>query len=441
MSDSLYAATNAKQGGAFGRLLPPQWTDRAGINRRLPQTTRGGRTGPGAGETNGCAPHQFKVVKTLVDLRALKSEWDVLFSQSGRPGQVFQTHAWCQTWTETFLSEQGGSSSLFILTARQGDRLVMVWPLAKEHSAGLTRLVWLGSPVTQYGDVLVDHNEDVGALLTKVWSFIKDEADVAYIQLAKVREDAILHRFMQSSGALRTLVEGAPQLDLSQASDYEGYAQKFSTKSRKTRQRKMRKLAKVGEVTIDRHHGGEAARETVREALAMKRIWLQATGRVSKAIMDPRTEAFFLAICDEAVAQEAGTLVTAMRVDGKLAAAEICFSCKGQLVVHVLVYELEFEKFSAGQNLLEHSIAACFENEITCFDLMAPADSYKLAWADKSLEVTDWCQPLTFAGRCWVVGYLGLVRENLKRAQAATPLSVRRFLAGVHCRLTAQRAP
>ncbi|MEO1207153.1 MAG: GNAT family N-acetyltransferase [Pseudomonadota bacterium] len=380
---------------------------------------------------------QLCVVSTLEELRALKDDWDGLFSKSGKPGQVFQTHAWCMTWAQTYLNGAERSASLFILTARRDGRLVMVWPMVKERSTRLARLVWLGAPVTQYGDVIVDDREDVSALLSHAWARIRAERGVDYIQLGKVREDAVCAPFVAATGAVQTLSEGAPQLDLSNAADYDGYASKFSTKSRKTRQRKMRKLAKLGEVTIDRVHGGAEARKIVSEALALKRVWLQATGRVSKAIMDPRTENFFLAICEDAVAEAAGTLVTALRVDGKLAAAEICFACKGQLVVHVLVYDNEYERFSAGQNLLEHSIASCFDNGVECFDLMAPADGYKLAWADRTLMVRDWCQPLTLRGRFWVHGYLGHVRENLKRAQAVTPLWARRILARGHRMLTA----
>lgn len=393
--------------------------------------------GHGNASVNEAGQVQFSTVKDPVELYALKADWDELFAHAGHGGQVFQTHGWCRTWAATFLKPgQNNSDELFVVTGRVDGRLVMVWPLVRERSHGMSRLVWLGAPVTQYGDCLLSQDVDKDAVLDSAWAFISQAANVDYVLLGKVREDATVAPLMARIGAVATVVESAPHLDLSTAQSYADYAGKFSRKSLKTRARKFRKLEQMGDVTLDRLSGGPEAQQVVSEALALKRDWLRQTGRVSKAIMCPDTEMFFLNATSLEAADEMGTLVTALRLDGELLAAEICFVCKGHLVVHVLVYALSYEKFSAGQLLMERSIEACFDLGVTRFDLMAPGDAYKFAWSDDTLAVTDWAVPMGLRGRVWVRGYLGFARERLKQMQARMPLGLRRKLAALHARLS-----
>lgn len=395
---------------------------------------RGGAGQP-AVEPEGSLGVEFGLVDTLDGLAALGVDWAALFERHGRPGQVFQTHAWCLAWAKSFLADPDHAARhrLFVVTARRDGRLVLVWPLMEDRSAGGSRLVWLGSPVTQYGDVVMDVSAgDATAMLAAAWDFVRERSRAAYVHLAKVREDALVAPFLKKIGAAATVREHAPHLDFADAPDYETYAtRKYSKKARKNRTRNERKLGELGSLSIDRLAGGPVAQQTVREALALKRAWLKKTGRISRAIHDPATEAFFVALCAEDVAAEAGSVVTALRVGGALAACEISFVCKGHLVVHVLVYGDTFERFSPGKVLVENAVEACFHHGIERYDLMAPADAYKVAIADRSLEVVDWALPMSISGTLWVRAYLGLVRPGLKRLQAATPVAVRRNLTAL----------
>lgn len=394
---------------------------------------RAGSPSKGSARLPATAPVSFDVIDTLEGLAGLGSDWNDLFAQHGRPGQVFQTHAWCQAWARSFLADpqHAGRHRLFIVTAHCEDRLVLVWPLMEERSAGSTRLVWLGTPVTQYGDVVMDPTAgDIDAMLAAAWKFLRARSKADYVHLAKAREDALIAPFLARIGAVATVRETAPHLDFSEAANFASYADvKYSRKARKNRARNERKLAEFGAFAIDRLEGGTRAQQAVREALALKRRWLKTTGRVSRAINDPATEAFFVSLASAEIAQDAGTVVSTLRIGETLAACEISFVCKGHLVVHVLVYASEYERFSPGKVLVENSIEACFAHGVRRYDLMAPADAYKVAIADRCLEVVDWALPVNARGALWVRTYLGFARPRLKRLQAAMPIEVRRYLS------------
>ena len=75
------------------------------------------------------------------------------------------------------------------------------------------------------------------------------------------------------------------------------------------------------------------------------------------------------------------------------------------------------------------------------FDMMAPADAYKLGWADEAVHFTDWAVPLSAAGawyiRLWLrYGWLWLKRlgHNLPRPLANLASRLCRWRAHTYLR-------
>jgi CelD/BcsL family acetyltransferase involved in cellulose biosynthesis len=101
----------------------------------------------------------FELVSDRASFDALEAEWNDLFRRSGGGAQVFQTFIWNWHWCNHYLpaaNEGSTAISLAVVTGRRAGRLVMVWPLVSESAAGLRQLAWMGEPVSQYGDVLVE---------------------------------------------------------------------------------------------------------------------------------------------------------------------------------------------------------------------------------------------------------------------------------------------
>lgn len=379
----------------------------------------------------------FDLITSQADFHALEHEWTALFERAGRPEQVFQTFPWCRHWVDAFLGSPGSSSKLAILTARDGGRLVMIWPLVLNRIAGLKELSWLGEPVSQYGDVLAEPGPCLERDLEAAWAHIVRTIRPSVARLNKTRADSVVAPLMRALGARITQNQQAPYVDLTRGADWATLEKRhFTAKSIKNRRRQLRRLEDLGAVSVETHGAGPEAQALAVAAIQMKRAWLAEKGLVSPAISNERTLRFFTDLAGNAAL---GPYVrfSSLKVGATTAAISLNFACKGRIAVHVIVYASEFEKAGAGAVLMEHAVKQAFESGFTVYDLLAPGGGYKHEWTEFSVPVADYCLSLTPAGHFYTDAYLALLRPRLK--QTVERLSaLKRRLRGL--KLLTQRA-
>ncbi len=369
----------------------------------------------------------FEIVSAREGFDALEQDWNALFDRAGRPAQAFQSFNWLWHWANHYLAPSA-APGLAIVTVRRAGRLILVWPLVRERTAGLDCLAWMGAPVSQYGDILVDDLPDADAVIRASWMYIATRLAPDLVRLRKVRADAAVAPLLAEIGASSSERQQAPFLDLASAPDFDAYETRYPAKARKNRRRQMRRLEECGSVAFETHARGEAARELARFGLSLKRAWLSGKGLVSPALADDRMTRFIAdtADCDD---RPTGCRVSVLRAAGEAAAIQIAYACKGRLLVHVIVYAAPFEKAGAGNLLIEESLRRAKADGIETFDLLAPGDAYKMDWADGAVAVEDFAVELSRAGKLYATIYLGFVRQRLKAAITALPASVRRRVA------------
>lgn len=373
---------------------------------------------------------ELALIVDRADFDALEDEWNALFERAGRSSQVFQSFNWNWHWANHYLDGALGGISglkLSIVTGRKDGRLVMVWPLVSERVRGITQIFWMGEPVSQYGDVLLDDLPDPFETLEAGWNFLIRHARGDVVRLRRVRADSIVAPLLERSGALASNKLVAPFLDLSSATDFAAYEQRYSSRARRNRRRLARRLEEHGAVQYQRLHGGAAAAKLAETALSLKTEWLKDRGLTSLAISDPRMRRFFASAVEGSL-RPVNAIVSAIMCGGDPAALEISFACKGRAALHVIVFNLKHEKFGAGSLLLEQCIRDGFKEGLSTYDLLAPGDNYKLDWSDASVEVQDWSMPLTLAGQTYARLYLGLVRSRVKAVVEALPQSLRKLM-------------
>lgn len=378
----------------------------------------------------------FSLVSDRRDFDALEEDWNDLFARAGSSQQLFLGFNWLWHWANHYLA--GSGQRLAILVARRNGRLAMVWPLVSERKHGLRVLSWMGDPVSQYGDVLVEECNDRIELLRAGWARLRAETKADAVSLRKVRADAAIAPLLKELGGQVTETLQAPYLDLASAPDYAAYEERYSRSVRGERRRLTRRLAEKGDVAFDEQTGSSQAREYVQAAIAMKRRWLADRGLVSKAYADDRFASFF---CDVtgASARPAGCAISAIKSAGKPIAFAITLRCKERVALHILTFDIDFSKSGAGVLVLEDSIRNASNAGAGCYDMLAPGDSYKLAWADGTVTVEDWALPLTIAGRLYTRLYLDLVRNGGKKLLARIPDGARRKLAGALSQVLAKK--
>ena len=118
---------------------------------------------------------ELDLVTTVSEFHNLEQDWDALFEAAGRSSQFFQRFSWLRHWCEVFVNSAptGNNQRLAIVLGRENGRLVMVWPLVQSRTAGVSTLTWMGSPVSQYGDVLLESHPDDGHWLSQGLAFIR----------------------------------------------------------------------------------------------------------------------------------------------------------------------------------------------------------------------------------------------------------------------------
>lgn len=370
---------------------------------------------------------QLELVTSREAFDELEQEWTDLYERAGRPGNPFQSFAWCWHWANNFLNPRK-ADELFILTGRTDGKLTMVWPMVRERAAGMNSITWLGAPVTQYGDVLIDGEKPLN-MLREAWRYLHANANADIISLYKVREDSAIAPLMCEIGSVMTHKDKAPYADLSQSETFEDYAQgRYTSKRRKYLRRYARRFEELAPLKTDVLDPGNEARQTTEELIALKQDWLRSKSMVSRALSDPRTTKFFLDTATD-VKRHTGCRVTALRFGDELIGANLAYLAKGRLIVHVIAYNLEHEKWSPGNLTTYEDIKHCKEDGIQSFDFMGPFADFKLDWSDDTVEVNDWAIPLSIKGKLWTHLYLGYGRDKLKALHRAMPRSIKKVTA------------
>ena len=381
--------------------------------------------------TKTAAAVDFALIADRTVFDALEADWNNLFDRAGRPTQVFQTFNWNWHWANHYLSGAPGGIAglkLSIVTGRRDGRLIMIWPLVTERVRGITQIFWMGEPVSQYGDVIIDDVPDALEVMRAGWDFLSTHAKGDVVRLRRVRNDAAVAPLMEDIGARITDRQKAPYLDLASAPTFAKYEERYSGRTRRNRRRLARRLEEIGPIAFERHMGGVEARALAVKALELKSEWLRHRSLVSHAISDARMTRFFAAAA-EGKDKSTNCVVSVLKSNGEPAAVEVSFTCKGRLAMHVIVYSLKFEKSGAGVLLMEKSIHDGYADGVGVYDMLAPGDNYKLDWADDSADVFDWVKPLSLAGLTYSRLYLGFLRSRAKNAIGSMPESLRRILS------------
>lgn len=376
------------------------------------------------------------VLRSRAEFDALEAEWNDLFARGGRGAHVFQTFNWNWHWANHYIDAPGCNCTLAIVTVRRQERLVALWPLMLVHRFGLRVAKWIGEPVSQYGDALIDPREDLAAILERSWHAITHDLDAHALHLRKVRADAHALPLIVKAGAVTTAQEEAPYLDLASAPDFAAYEERYSAKARKNRRRLSRRLAALGSVSTLTHTGGSAARAAATEAIALKLQSLAATGRISPALADARYAAFFADAADGG-AHPSGCRVSQMKVGDDVVASCIDVSSHTHRAAHLIVHDPRFDACGPGALMAEHWVRTASDEGMAVFDFLAPAHAYKWEWADDAVAVNDYAVATSAVGILIVKGYFAVLRPRLKSAVEHAI----RLKAAAHALLQGRRPP
>lgn len=359
------------------------------------------------------------LVEDIAGFLALRRDWEALFERSAAPSQLFQSHVFLRHWAAHYLA---ADTRLSIVIARRAGELVMIWPLIRQKRYGLDTLRFMGVPVAQFGDVLVNQGEK--ALLEAGWAFIQTlRADL--FEARKLRADSRLALSGLLDGAVQGDRQEAPFADLVRRVGEAGPSLVYPARERSNHRRRLRRLQERGPLTHAMPPPGPEAAHLAATAIAMKRAVLARRGIVAPVLNDPRFAAFFTDLATDA-SGEATLRIASILSEGAPIGIDLSFDCRGHSFAHVLATDPGHEHDGIGKILIHHSFASARARGSTIFDLLAPSEPYKLEHADGSVVVSDHLRPLSLKGR--LACHLGIQhwRPLLKTVAKRLPASLAR---------------
>lgn len=314
-------------------------------------------------------------------LEAVAGDWQALESEAGA-ATPFQSLAMARAATEVHL--RGGEVPR-IAVVRQAGRPVVILPTVVGTRFGLKVARFLGDPLIQYGDAVCAPGT-ARRHLEAAFHAAADPAVVDALHLRKVRHDARIAPVLCNQADAFNHDE-APFLDVA------GF--QAEEEPRQVR-RARRKLAALGPLRLDVTQG-DAAREHLREALALKRRWLETRRLPSSVVGCDHWESAILRLA----AHEGDTRLrlAVLHVGDRPAAYEIAFTAGDRWYAFLGAIADDFARHSPGRVQVADTIAWCRDNGFGRYDLLAPADEAKRSYCPDAAPVADYSHALRPAGR------------------------------------------
>lgn len=311
------------------------------------------------------------------ELDRLQSEWQGLLP-ANHLNCVFVHPAWQRVWLEEF----GDGREPYILSVREGERLVGLAPLLREGS----RIELIGNyQICDYMDFIVTPGFEEGFFAAVLASLQGDEwTELELRGLPAYSPTLRLLPEMASALGLKATTEleaVCPRVELPES--WEEFLAQLGKKDRHELRRKMRRL----------HSGG--ARVELRILQSPEEVeaglddffWMHRASRQDKAhFMGEKMEAFFRRMAVTMAGEGLGCLYM-MEMDGRRVASVFCFDCGDELALYNSGYDPNYAHLSVG--LL--SKALCLGNAIERgkrrLDFLRGDEPYKYDLGGKDLEV------------------------------------------------------
>lgn len=367
----------------------------------------------------GCEPKPLRL-EVHDCVAALDQSWREL-EQRSADGTVFQGADWCRAWIEA-ARVVGAVEAPRIVTLWRGSRLVLLWPLAVRRLSVFRVLHALAEPATQYGDLLVDPDEDRAALVEMAWHAVRSWRDIDVIELRRVPDGSSLANLRElARHAVDRSRDSAPLVDFRMLAADRADRQRTS-RTRNALRRHERLLAELGPVGFEIVAEPQEQCAAIAKAFALKREWQKEKSVASAGYAHRASEG-----CLQRLARDGCLFVARLRVGEQTAALEIGALRQRRYWSLVQSYDLRFARHAPGRLLFWHLLGKCPELGIDVFDFLAPACRHKLEWSNTDIGIRDYLVPTSARGSV-ALSYLSVVKPRLRDLYRQLPSKLRGHL-------------
>jgi len=375
---------------------------------------------------------------------ALEGEWDALVERSAS-ASIFLTSEWLRPWWRHL---RGTGDQLYVLTAREGDRLVGLAPLYRSRVTAyglgsLRRLGFIGdaSGDSEYLDFIIEPGREADVLRAFLDYIEADQAgwDVAELRLLPKGSPnyELLRQLAAERGYLRE-ADDVPCSSLELPDDWEGYLKMLQPRFRTKVRSLLRRLPSEQGAMFDQCTSPDELPERLASLFELHQRRWRSEGKPGSFASEARRR--FYAEMAEAFLRRGWLRFYSLRLGERFAAHEFSFERLGRVYYLQQGFDTGCGKLSVGVALKAHVIRESIARGARQYDFLGGIAAHKEKWGARPA----WCAHLTLARpglrtrwHLWLPRFAARVRD---RGRALTPAGVLRLKRGLQERIRQARA-
>jgi CelD/BcsL family acetyltransferase involved in cellulose biosynthesis len=320
-------------------------------------------------------------VERLNSLVGAGDVWERLLAADPHP-TFFSTPAWLTTWWQHY---QAGRE-LLLLAVRQGDNTVGFAPLMLEPIPGGRAVLFLGSGLSDYADVLVDESQaERRTVVFAVLDYLAEHFRNALFDLQEIPEHSptldLINAWARERGITAATVAQDVCPIIALPEEPELYHKQLRKSFLADIRRGDRRLRERGEVVIVDHLQPPQGDWTdLRDQMSeLQSQRMRTKGEVP--MWHGPVGAFVKDVLQSADA--AGKLrLTGLYLDGKLIAYELCFLHRTTIYAWSRAFDEEHRNTGPGKIALLHLLEQGITQGYRVFDLLRGEEPYKALWTN-----------------------------------------------------------
>ena len=320
----------------------------------------------------------FEIVTRENDFWNLKETWNSLNRKSGYR-KLALSHEWFWTWWKTF----GATGSLWIVVAKENDKIVGIAPFMK------TVIFQLGIPLRTIQFLANAHSDEAGFIIPEnenqfyiqlVDFLFENRSEFDFLNFMLLTEEDVFVKMARTQKELHHFFWGtrpgvaSPVLQLSP--NFDNYLAGLSKKSRYNVRKKRREIEKVDGFGIQSYAGEGDVEEFLEYARQIERnSWKYEEG---KSLLSNECVWKFYQLIISEVSKHGAFYGFILFLHDKPAAYEITFASGDELLSQKISYDEKWRKYSPGFVLKTDVIRWACEKGFRTNHLLGDIEPWKL---------------------------------------------------------------
>jgi CelD/BcsL family acetyltransferase involved in cellulose biosynthesis len=343
------------------------------------------------------------------ELRKLESEWNDLWISSPKSG-FFQSYSLCiHSWNEI---AKPSKRSLFCITVRENEKLVLIWPLVVFWKGPFKILAPLGPSAGEPSNILFDYGSDVMKNIRLAWDTAINRSKCDILTLPFVNLNSELNAIISKANTGDRDI--SPYADIQDQTSWIEFCKLVGTNSHEQLNRKRRRLGEMGKfefIAINPVEKAEMSAELIDWMMLHKQNWAKRSGKEGPWLFSSNYRNFLLKLITDPQNIQKFILYAIVIDNMPIAVKLVAFGSEHvDLIIAGYHSDSKYAKYSPGLVLDEFWVEKIFEKRLN-IEFGVGKEPYKLFWSrGNKHDMISYHIPLSAIGKIGLTG-LSMVRK------------------------------